>query len=122
VAENEALVPDAPSSPRGRILRLTGAAALLLGAVLAARVALPLVRTSYATPGPQGSTNSNAAPSGVGVAASVMGVLAAVCALGWLVWNVRRHPPARLWALVGGLVLVSALVDVIASNTAEPNY
>ena len=101
---------------------MTGAAALLLGAVLAALVALPLVRTSYATPGPQGSTHSNAAPSGVGVAASILGVLAAVCALGWLLWNVRRDPPARLWALVGGLVLVAALVDVIASNAAGLNY
>ncbi len=73
---------SAPRSPHGRMWRLTGAAALLLGAVLAALVALPLIETSYATPGPQGSTNSNSATSGVGVAALTMGVLAAVCAVG----------------------------------------
>lgn len=103
---------------RRRAVGIAVAAVLLLIAVAVLLVALSRATLTFALPPPEGS---NVAQHGStrwtpGVAATGVSLVAALAALGWLLWLAIGRPSPRWWWPVSALVLLAGVITAVISG------
>lgn len=105
-------------------VRIAVAGVITLGcAAMALLAASQMTMTYYLPPlEPGGEASEHTAAFGPAVVAFVITVLLTVVAGSWLIWNLVRRPPAKLWALAALVLLAAVVAALMAQQLPRPSF
>ncbi|WP_157683737.1 hypothetical protein [Microlunatus soli] len=105
-------------------LRIAASAVITLGCAAMVLLLASQTTMTYSLP-PRtsgGEASKHVTTFGPAVVGTGLVVALTVAAAGWLVWNVVRTPPSRLWPVAALLLIAAVVVQLVVAGMARPTF
>lgn len=71
---------------------------------------------------PGGEASEHIATFGPAMVGTGVAVVLTVAAAGWLVWNLVRTPPTKLWLVAVLLLVAAVVVQLVVADLPRPSF